>query len=307
MIRLEFSPKNNPEISDIKDKNDRSKNKIFYPTNINSAMNKKLNFYLKQNTNMPKKMSVSKLVKKVTQPLNVKDAKGNISVSCKKEMASLSENKSNNNFISISNNNIGSLNYSRLNRTISTGKASLHRSLKSPSGIIAYSSGNNFKVEVDFNTIAEKKFYREASDTGKKRLSTVSMKLSSPDRYNNKLNSQGSKNNLRKSNNSLSSKIIYNNNDKRPSECILSDILDKNSRINKIVDQNKEDNENIVYDRIVNLSFTGESYLEILFEAFDTFKCQIESSLEKMNMTEKLFIIFENLNEKRTNYKFLYF
>ena len=29
MIRLEFSPKNNPEISDIKDKNDRSKNKIF--------------------------------------------------------------------------------------------------------------------------------------------------------------------------------------------------------------------------------------------------------------------------------------
>jgi hypothetical protein len=307
-----------------KNHNQLLKNNYFYPNNISSAINKKYNLPLKPNS---PKMTVSKLVKNINAPLkkditiNVKSNLESGKVPQKKVNTSLSLNKTPKNHTNLTintNNNLGLSNdQSRMNR--SGNPQSSYSRVKSPTGKIS-TSRPNLKTELDYNSAADKKFYNDACESGKKNLATISIKLSSPDRYN--YNNQLKRNlasptqNLNNGN-SFSKAIISN--EKKPSETILTELIDShysgNSPVRKKmanVDVSKlEDNksgrkekQNGDDDKTINLSFTGEIAHETLLESLEAFKYVYEQEFENALVREKCQKCLEALSDKRKSVRF---
>ena len=303
-IKLNFSSTEPSEVSHAETHNKLLKNNYFYPSNINSAINKKFSCVPNKSAGLDNKIRIGKLVKNVN-PFTFREkgcSKASILDPEKNAISSFSEHKSTYNFTSVSQgNHLISSNQIKLNKSSYTEKASISQ-LRSSTGRLL-TSQMKYQTDLDLNSVAEKKFYRDACETGKNKLATVSVRLSSPDRYNNLESSKNKKrmNNINIINASSCLKI--------PSANVLTDLLDSqysniSSTLKKKINNHSNEDKNYMDDDIdLNLSFIGESCHGILFEAFDTFRCLIEPIYESLNSKEKINKIFEYLDDIRKNPK----
>ena len=97
----------------------------------------------------------------------------------------------------------------------------------SPTGRII-SSRINYQTNLDYNNVADKKFYSDACESGKRNLATVAVKLCSPDRYsyNNLVHKNLHSPKINGNNGNSFSKFITSSNDKKPSESVLTELID---------------------------------------------------------------------------------
>lgn len=299
---LNFSSKNN-QVSHEEAHNKLLKNNYFYPSNIKSGINKKFNSCIKQNSSLQNNIGLNKLVKNFAAD-SFKEKEFSKTW---KQQSSYSEYKSKNCENLTINDNLISSSQNSLN--MSPYKDSIERTVKSPTGRLLVSSLNH-KVNIDYNDIAEKRFYKEACEAGKTKLLTKSIKLSSPDRYCN-YNKLETKKNKCLNNYSIGLNSSSKSNYKRPSECVLTELIDSqfsnNSIPKRVNDGSKEDKKSNNYfdDHIINVNLKDEVFDENLYNAYLTFKTQFEPNYENLNSREKIDKIIDSLNKGQGSLKYI--
>jgi hypothetical protein len=186
-------------------------------------------------------------------------------------------------------------------------KSSKSSSIYSPTKHSSKIASNNlnYHTKSDYNSIVDKKFYDEACEIMKKSISNKPSNLSSTNRTNSKAGVRNRTEGPYNNNNSnlFSSSINFATfNDKKPSESVISEMIDSQySRYSperkkfyieksKLVEKRSDCPEKFMVeeDKTVNLSFNGDFPQEILQEAFESFYYYIGKEFDTLQKSEKI-------------------
>ena len=323
---LNYAKKAVNESSNIKTNKSAVKNNSLFPNSNYAEINRKLNVFNKSNAHKsPSKNTERKLKATFRKELtfSCETKKKVISSPTSKIRVNSSSFKSprflKNETITCYNNILlSSTNTKYTKGNVSNNSNSYSRTKHSSSSISSKKINNQIKS--DYNSIVDKKFYNEACEIGKKNLITKSVKLSSPNRKE-----VGGRNKMISPKNEYNS-FVYNSkmnftctNDKKPSESVLTDMLDlqysncspQRKKFN-FEKSNKEEKrsegpERIILeqDKIINLSFSQEAFQETLLEAFEAFRYYIGNEFLSLQKSEQIDKAIKSLSDNKKSFRYI--